>query len=91
MTAAAFAAWVLTHFELDCWVTEATIQRRLAGIKNHHLSAGRLLAALRSAGWVEAHPKYPGEYCLASKCWLSEKPKADAGGHPVGSQSIAHS
>jgi len=76
MSASEFAAWVLAYFDQDVWLTEATLQRRLAGLKNCRLTAAGLLAALLKAGWLTAHPLYPATYCLASVCWLSEKPKS---------------
>jgi len=91
MSASEFAAWVLLHFDQDVWLTEATLQRRLAGLKNCRLTAPALLTALLRAGWLTAHPTHPATYCLASVCWLSEKPKAAKDTTPSGSQSIAHS
>ena len=91
MSASEFAAWVLAHFEQDVWLTEATLRRRLAGIRGCGLTAAGLLSAWLRAGWLTAHPTYPATYCLASICWLSEKPKASAGTSCEGSQSIAHS
>ena len=92
MSASEFAAWVLAHFDQDVWLTEATLQRRLAGIRGCGLTAAGLLAALLRAGWLTAHPTYPATYCLASKCWWpAEKPKAPARTRCEGSQSIAQS
>jgi hypothetical protein len=79
MTASEFADFVLKNLDLDTWLTESTLARRLAGIHGQQLTAARLLLALHNAGWVSAHPLYPGEFVLASKCWLAEKPKAPAG------------
>jgi len=91
MTASEFADFVLKNLDLDTWFSAPTLSRRLAGIHGQQLTAPRLLAALVRAGWASPHPKYSGEYCLASICWLSEKPKASAGTSCEGSQSIAHS
>jgi hypothetical protein len=91
LTPADFADWVFKHLEQNVWLTEATMQRRLAGVKQCPFTAARLLAALVAAGWASPHPKYPGEYVLASSCWLSEKPKAAKDTTPSGSQKIAHS
>jgi hypothetical protein len=91
MTASEFAAFVLKNLDCDTWFTTGTLQRRLAGIHGQQLTAARLLAALRNAGWLTAHPNYPDTYCLASVCWLAEKPKAPARTRCEGSQSIAHS
>lgn len=91
MTASEFAAWVLAHFDQDVWLTEATLQRRLAGIRGCGLTAAGLLSAWLRAGWLTAHPTHAATYCLASRCWLSEKPKAAKDTTPSGSQSIAHS
>lgn len=80
LTPADFAAWVLAHLDQDCWLTEATLARRLAGVRKCPFTAPALLAALLRAGWLTAHPTHPGEYCLAAYCWWpAEKPKAPAG------------
>lgn len=74
LTPAAFAAWCWKHIELDTWLTEATLARRLAGVGNCPFTATGLLGALLRAGWLTPHPTYPDTYCLASVCWLSERP-----------------
>ena len=76
MTPAAFAAWVLRHLDTDVWMSQLTLQRRLAGVHGHRVTAAGLLAARQRARWVEAHPTMPGIWILHSKCWLSEKSKA---------------
>ena len=91
MTASEFADFVLKNLDLNTWFTASTLSRRLAGIHGQQLTAARLLAALVAAGWASPHPLYPGEYVLASSCWLSEKPKAAKDTTPSGSQKIAHS
>ena len=73
LTPAAFAAWCLRHLDLDTWLSESTLQRRLAGISGHAFTAAGLLAALGRAGWVEQHPRDADSYCLSSRCWLPNK------------------
>lgn len=73
MTSAAFATWVLRHLDTDTWMSELTLQRRLAGIQGHAFTAAGLLGALVRAGWVEEHPTMPGLYCIAQRCWLPKK------------------
>jgi|GEM_PF-7009223 len=91
MTASEFADFVLKNLDCDTWFTPGTLSRRLAGIRGQQLTAAGLLAALRRAGWLTAHPTYPDTYVLSSCCWLSEKPKGPTGTSCGASQKIAHS
>ena len=84
MSPSAFAQWCLKNLDLDVWMSQLTLSRRLAGIHGHAFTAAGLLGALQRAGWVEAHPTMPGIYALNSKCWMP-KQKAPAATNSGGS------